>query len=126
MSKDTSINPRPNQTTATSIRGLAPTADQLTAERIHGYPIWVRPPKSGTCHWTGLSRSALYALATQGLIRTASIRKSGQTKGTRLFHVPSVLALIEEHATGPDGSTPTPRGEAKGSGMTPTDEVSHD
>lgn len=67
---------------------------ELLQERIGGYPIWSRAPKVGVCPWTSFSRSKLYELATGGLIRSVSIRKPGQTKGTRLFHTQSVLDYI--------------------------------
>ena len=68
----------------------------LLAERDRGLPVWVRSPKSGTEHFTGFSRAKLYALAGEGSIRSTSIREPGQLKGTRLFHLGSILALIEK------------------------------
>ena len=68
----------------------------LLAERDRGLPVWVRSPKSGTEHFTGFSRAKLYTLAGEGLIRSTSIREPGQLKGTRLFHLGSILALIEK------------------------------
>jgi hypothetical protein len=58
-------------------------------------PIWVRAPLQGPEYWTGFSRSKLYELAKDGKIRSVSIRKAGKEKGTRLFELKSILALIE-------------------------------
>jgi len=68
----------------------------LLAERDRGLPVWVRSPKFGTEHFTGFSRAKLYALAGEGSIRSTSIREPGQLKGTRLFHLGSILGLIEK------------------------------
>ncbi len=68
----------------------------LLAERDKGLPVWVRSPKSGPEHYSGFSRAKLYALAGEGSIRSTSIREPGQLKGTRLFHLGSILALIEK------------------------------
>jgi len=73
---------------------LASTAAELQAERTGNLPVWVRPPTKGHEHFSGFSRSKLYELATDRLIRSTSIRKPGQTKGTRLFHLGSVLDYI--------------------------------
>ena len=37
----------------------------LLAERHAGLPVWIRAPKSGPEHFTGLSRSKLYDLAVR-------------------------------------------------------------
>ena len=83
------------------------TSNQTISERVFTYPIWVRPPKGGLCPYTCLSRAALYGYAEKGLIRTAKLRLEGKQKGTRFFHVPSILALIDKHATGPNPEQPT-------------------
>lgn len=58
-------------------------------------PVWVRAPSRGPEHFTGFSRSKLYELASAGLIRSVSIRQPGQVKGTRLFHLQSILDYID-------------------------------
>ena len=98
---DTRTSAGTNYTATTARVRLTPTASELMAERLNCLPVWARAPKSGLCPYTQLSRSDLYARAASGEIRTASLRKPGQTKGVRLFHVPSILAMIERHATGP-------------------------
>ncbi len=79
--------------------------ETLLAERHEGLPIWVRSPKSGTEHFCGLSRSKLYEGAQLGHWRSVSIREPGQTKGTRLFHLGSILDYIAKHeAAAAEGS----------------------
>jgi hypothetical protein len=58
-------------------------------------PIWIRSPKIGPEHYTGLTRSKLYELAGKGKIKSRSIREPGQIKGTRLFNLRSILDFIE-------------------------------
>ena len=62
-------------------------------DEIHR-PIWIRCPARGTEHFTGLRRGYLYALAGQRKIRSVSIRAPGKVRGTRLFHLASILAFI--------------------------------
>lgn len=76
----------------------------LTNERAGNLPVWVRPPTKGHEHFTGVGRSKLYELAGKGLIRSVSIRQPGQTKGTRLFGLQSILDHIEScEATATEG-----------------------
>lgn len=61
-------------------------------------PIWIRLPKSGKlCPWTGLSRSALNALilGPTPLVKSVSLKKRYQVRGTRLIHLGSLLEYIE-------------------------------
>src|SRR5438445_13629200 len=69
--------------------------NDLLNDRDRGVPIWIRPPNSGPEHFTGISRSKLYELSGKRLIRSVSIREPGQIKGTRLFHLQSILDFIE-------------------------------
>ncbi len=77
----------------------------LLAERDKGLPVWVRAPKTSKVkgestlpeHYSGISRSKLYQLAAEGSIRSTSIREKGQLKGTRLFHLASILSFIERN-----------------------------
>ncbi len=75
---------------------LAPKARELLTERTDGLPVWIRSPKIGTEHFTGFSRAKLYEGAGKGHFRSVSIREPGQVKGTRLFHLASILAFIEK------------------------------
>ena len=60
----------------------------------NGRPEWVRSPKQGVEFYTGFSRARLYQGAADGDFRSVSIRKPGQVKGTRLFHLQSILDFI--------------------------------
>ena len=85
-------------------------ASALLSERAgNNYPIWFRAPLRGPEQFTGFGRAKLYALVSQGLIRSVSIRQPGQVKGTRLFHLQSVLDYIascEVTPATPAGDTP--------------------
>lgn len=64
------------------------------AERQGQLPVWIRSPKAGPEHYTGFSRAKLYELAGDGKIRSVSIREKGRSKGTRLFHLGSILDFV--------------------------------
>jgi hypothetical protein len=87
----------PDATPGTSKSGKPLNANltDLLSDRdeIHR-PIWIRCPARGTEHFTGLRRGYRYALAGQGKIRSVSIRAPGKVRGTRLFHLASILAFI--------------------------------
>jgi hypothetical protein len=74
---------------------LAPQARELLQERTNGLPVWIRSPKQGAEHYCGFSRAKLYELAGKRAIRSVSIREPGQVKGSRLFHLQSILDFIE-------------------------------
>jgi len=80
---------------ATRTPRLAPVAADLLRDRSAGLPIWIRAPKRGPEHYTGFTRPKLYELAAAGHIRTCSVRKPGRIRGTRLFHLKSILSYIE-------------------------------
>lgn len=75
-------------------RKLATTAAELQAEREGMLPVWIRSPRSGPEHYCGFSRAKLYELAGDGKIRSVSIRAKGRSKGTRLFHLGSILDFV--------------------------------
>lgn len=89
-------------------RRLSPTSDELLAERGDDLPVWIRAPKRGHEHYSGLSRAKLYQLATGGLIKSSSLREPGQVKGTRLFLLSSILGYITKHQIEPTNGNPTP------------------
>ena len=76
-------------------RARSPRVSELVSQRDGPLPIWVRGPSIGVEHYTGFSRTKLYELAEKGLIRSVSIREPGQIKGTRLFHLQSILDYID-------------------------------
>lgn len=62
---------------------------------------WVRLPRPGQREPnTGLSKPALHILISEGTIKSASLRRSGTVRGTRLIWLPSLLHYVERHATG--------------------------
>jgi len=75
---------------------LSPKAAELLNDQHNGRPVWIRSPKQGSEHFTGFSRAKLYELAGTRAIRSVSIRQPGQIKGTRLFHLQSILDYIEK------------------------------
>jgi hypothetical protein len=98
------------------MRTIAPSIENRLAENHRGLPVWVRAPKSGQEHYTGLTRAKLYELAGRGRIRSFSLRDPGNLKGCRFFHLQSILDYLnqaEQRArktageTDPKGSPPT-------------------
>jgi hypothetical protein len=79
-------------------------ANELLRERTGPLPVWVRPPKNGNEYFSGFSRSKLYLEEKKGNIRSVSIRSPGQTKGTRLFELKSILDFIERNAVSVEGA----------------------
>ena len=62
---------------------------------------FIRLPKNGTCPFSGLSRSKLYELISPNEgnnykppVKSVSLRKPGQTKGTRLIVLQSLLEYL--------------------------------
>jgi len=91
-------NDAPEALRGTSERTTASARSRnLLNDRIGPIPVWIRAPKNGIETYTGLTRSYLYQLASQGLIRTVSIREPGKERGCRLFHLASILSFIERH-----------------------------
>lgn len=68
----------------------------LHEEKKKGLPIWVRAPVRGCEHFSQLKRGLLYKLAKDGFIRTTSTRQPGQIKGTRLFHLGSIISYLDQ------------------------------
>jgi hypothetical protein len=79
---------------------LSARASELLSDRNGILPVWIRAPKYGPEHYSGIGRSKLYELNAQGKIESRSIREPGQVKGTRLFHLQSILDFIESCETG--------------------------
>jgi hypothetical protein len=64
-------------------------------------PEFIRLPKLGLCPITGLSRSKIYDLISPNegngfkpSVKSVSLRKQGQTKGTRLIVLQSLLDYL--------------------------------
>jgi len=58
-------------------------------------PEFIRLPRPGaTCPFTGLTRSFLYAPASQGKIKTISLRERGKARGVRLISYDSLLGFL--------------------------------
>src|ERR1035441_2763475 len=75
-------------------RPVSAKARELLNDQSNGLPVWIRPPKNGVQHHCGFSRAKLYEGAGKGHFRSVSIREPGQVKGTRLFHLQSILDYI--------------------------------
>ena len=81
--------------TDTQRKRVSARVDELLSDRNGFLPVWIRSPKSGPEHYTGIGRSKLYELNAQGKIRSVSIREPGQLKGTRLFDLRSILRFLD-------------------------------
>lgn len=86
--------PAPSPATLDRKSRLSLRAEELLADRIGQLPVWIRAPKNGSEFYSGFSRAKLYILAEQGHIRSVSIREPGKVRGTRLFHLQSILDYI--------------------------------
>ena len=76
-------------------RPIPEKARELLNSQSNGRPEFIRAPRNGGVEfYSGISRSKLYELAGKGYIRSCSIREPGQVKGTRLFHLQSILDFI--------------------------------
>src|ERR1700720_583673 len=75
--------------------GLSARVEELMSDRQGMLPVWIRSPKQGPEFYCGFSRAKLYEGAAKGHFRSVSIREPGQVKGTRLFHLQSILDYIE-------------------------------
>ena len=76
---------------------LAPRARELLTERTDGLPGLdsLAQNRHGILPADSAARK-LYEGAGKGHFRSVSIREPGQVKGTRLFHLASILAYIEK------------------------------
>ena len=93
----TSYTPTGVQAGATT----APVATPASVTAFQPQPEFVRLPKRGQCAITGLTRSKLYDLISPNegngfkpAVKSVSLRKPGQTKGTRLIVLQSLLAYL--------------------------------
>jgi hypothetical protein len=65
---------------------------QQSHEKKAPHQEWARAKAIRVSH--GLTAPQLMRYADDGLIRTSHIRRPGQTRGVRLFHVGDIDALI--------------------------------
>jgi len=82
--------------TTSKTRSVPEKARELLNDQSNGLPVWIRAPKNGVEFYCGFSRAKLYEGAGKGHFRSVSIREPGQVKGTRLFHLQSILDFIEK------------------------------
>jgi hypothetical protein len=74
-------------------------AQTTVNESARRYPQrWIRLPRRGVDPDTGLTRAFFYQLINEGKIRTASLRRPGTVRGTRLVWLPSVMELLDRAA----------------------------
>ncbi len=91
-----------NTAIATTDSEAVVTTFELEGARQGGLPVWIRAPRcGGPEHYTGFTRSKLYELEGMGKIRSVSIREPGKLKGTRLFHLGSILDFIDRCEASP-------------------------
>ncbi len=58
-------------------------------------PVWVRAPARGPEFFSGLTRARLYALHSEGKVRSVSVGEPGK-RGCRLWDLGSILNYIEK------------------------------
>ena len=88
------------QTGTTTAPNAAPV---VVAATPNCRPEFIRLPKLGLCPFSGLSRSKIYTLILphedndfRPPVRSLSLRKPGQIKGTRLVVLESLLAYLRD------------------------------
>lgn len=70
------------------------------ATQPNPYDRWIALPNKAGAKVQGCSRSFLYQLIDQGVIRSANIRQPGKTTGRRLIWEASLVDYINRHAEG--------------------------
>jgi hypothetical protein len=71
--------------------------------RTEKLPQWARAKEIRSIH--GLTAPQLMRYAQDQLIRTSHIKRPGQTRGVRLFHLGDISALITANIEGSLGSS---------------------
>ena len=86
-------------------RGKATAPGMESELASHGgcHPVFIRLPIKGLCPITGLSRSKIYELILPSEsnnhkppVKSVSLRKPGQIKGTRLIVLQSLLDYLRD------------------------------
>jgi hypothetical protein len=89
---------------------------QIVCEKpfVESNQRWVRIPSKGYCPWSGLSRSHIFNLISEGKVRSSNLKKPGNMRGVRLVWLPSLYEYIEREGqiSGPDDSAPEESKEA--------------
>ncbi len=75
----------------------SPANGPLFVSAAQQEPEWLRI--SDAVHRFRIGRSTLYSLIAEGLIKTALIRRRGNTTGIRLVSLDSLRAYVESFAT---------------------------
>lgn len=90
---------RMSQTTASIPPALATAASEIPSTANAPLPVeWLRVSEAVT--YSRMSKGALYALISEGRIKSFSNRQRGQIKGTRLISFDSLRAFLNSGATG--------------------------
>jgi hypothetical protein len=90
-----------NNTGGQSGHTTAPVAAPASVALSPIQPEFIRLPRRGPCPFTGLTRSKLYDLISphegngfKPPVKSVSLRKRGQIKGTRLIVLESLLVYL--------------------------------
>ena len=85
------------------------TSENISEVAVSARPEFIRLPKGGLCSYTGLSRSKLNQLILpceqngyKPPVKSASLRKPGAIKGTRLIVLDSLLDYLYSQIDGGD------------------------
>lgn len=78
----------------------------LMQNHLHKLHEWSRAKSIRATH--GFTFPQLIRLAKDGLIRTSHVKRPGQTRGVRLFHLGDLDRLILESVEPPSGTPPPP------------------
>jgi len=81
------IEPIGGANDARQTRPQSPKAAELLNDRNGNLPSWVRSFKIGVKYFSGFSRTKLYEGSGKWGFRSVPIRRPGQVKGSRRFHM---------------------------------------
>jgi hypothetical protein len=82
---------------------IAPTAARCRP--IQDRPEWIDCQR--VKYFFTISRSTIYRLASEGKIKTVSLRERGNIRGKRLFSYDSIVAFLNSRATGCENIIPS-------------------
>jgi hypothetical protein len=78
-------------------RGVKANSKDLEGELTHTPVVWLRVPEA--VRTRGISRSMLYELIFTRVIKSALLRKPGNSRGIRLISAESLDAYIDANVT---------------------------